>query len=214
MVLMVCLFVAVVSGCGGLKVPLASPIKDGTPERWCGVATEGSAIYGDFTMDLDAKMFVPVTQPPAPLMSNYGDRGSGVRAWQEHLAANGFPPGPIDGRHGPLTDRATEAWLRTGRRAALSERVATPWAADYLRAKGVVEEKRAGILGLCQELEKGRPVTAEDLLGKGFEEAAEAFGDVVETHRDVMDSAKYDHEEILNKLRLVQAEAMSVAAQE
>jgi Tfp pilus assembly protein PilF len=29
-----------------------------------------------------------------------------VRVLQRHLAAAGFPPGPIDGRYGPLTDRA------------------------------------------------------------------------------------------------------------
>lgn len=214
MVLLVGLFMAVVSGCGSLKVPLASPFRDGTAERWCGVAKEGSAIYGEFVGDLDAEIFVPVAPPPAPPMSNFGDKGSGVYAWQEHLADSGFPPGPIDGRHGPLTDRATEAWLRTGRRAVPLERAVTPWAADYLQAKSVVETKRAGILGLCQGLEKGEPVTVEALLEEGFEPAAEAFGDVVGIHRDVIQSTDYDHDQILDKLRLVQAEAMTIETKE
>lgn len=37
----------------------------------------------------------------------YAAGGSGpVKALQRHLAAAGFPPGPIDGRFGPLTERA------------------------------------------------------------------------------------------------------------
>ncbi len=37
----------------------------------------------------------------------YVPGGSGpVRALQRHLAAAGFSPGPIDGRYGPLTERA------------------------------------------------------------------------------------------------------------
>jgi peptidoglycan hydrolase-like protein with peptidoglycan-binding domain/tetratricopeptide (TPR) repeat protein len=45
----------------------------------------------------------PVLRPG----DGYVPGGSGsVRALQRHLAAAGFSPGPIDGRYGPLTDRA------------------------------------------------------------------------------------------------------------
>lgn len=200
----------------GTKLPFTSPIDDTTAERWCGVAVEGSAIYGEFTGDLDAQL-VPVaeTREIGPPMSSFGDRGFGVRAWQEHLAMRGFPPGPIDGIHGPLTERATTALLksRSVARMMQSEAVATSWATDYSKAKGVVEDHRPGILALCQ----GEHVTKEDLLREGFEPAAEAFKDIVELHRDVTlleRSGTYDHQAILNKLRIVQAEALAALAEE
>lgn len=211
------IFSFLVSGCSKLKVPLASPLRDGTPERWCAAAREGSAIYGVFTNDLDAQVFIPAPSPPAPPMTNRGDRGAAVVAWQQHLEDRGFSPGEIDGMHGPQTERATEAWLRTGRsaRAISSERTATPWGADYQKAKSIVEALRGGILALCQSLDKGEQVTKGDLLDRDFERAAEAFGDIVETHQDVIvsrSSRAYDHDKILRELRIVQAEATAAAA--
>jgi len=45
----------------------------------------------------------------------YVPGGSGpVRALQRHLAGAGFPPGPIDGRYGPLTERAVRHFQAAG----------------------------------------------------------------------------------------------------
>lgn len=213
----------VLGGCSALQWPLSSPIADTTAERWCEVAEEGSAIYGEFADDLDARVSVPAMEVReiAPPASSFGDRGPSVRSWQGYLVELGFAPGMIDGIHGPQTERATSAWLRSRSvaRTLSSESIATPWAADYVRAKGIVEDHRPGLLALCQGLE-GYDVTKEELLDEGFVPAARAFGDVVAIHRDVTAPAPgqratggYDHQAILDKLRIVEAEATTALHQ-
>jgi N-acetyl-anhydromuramyl-L-alanine amidase AmpD len=57
----------------------------------------------------------PVTRPDVetpPTMTEPGDRGDAVRAWQRYLLSLQYAPGPVDGMHDPMTERATEAWLR------------------------------------------------------------------------------------------------------
>lgn len=52
-------------------------------------------------------------EPTPPRMTSQGETGPDVVAWQRWLMAEGYSPGRwgADGKHGPVTEVATEAWL-------------------------------------------------------------------------------------------------------
>jgi hypothetical protein len=52
------------------------------------------------------------TRETPPAITSPGDHSFGVATWQQYLRDQGYSPGPIDGKHGPMTERATVAWLK------------------------------------------------------------------------------------------------------
>lgn len=140
--------------CATLRNPITTPFEDTTAVRWCADLPEGIAWYGRFSKDLDAQISAPAVAAAEPQPSSFGDRGPSVRIWQEFLWSQGITPGPVDGIHGSLTERATEEWqrvqsLRNRSIRLTDERSATPWAQKYLSSKDDVEKVRDHLLGLC-----------------------------------------------------------------
>lgn len=80
-----------------------------------------------------------------PLPSHLGESGAHVKAWQYQLNQDGAEPQlVVDGRHGPKTEAATQAWIAKGiENAATSEPPSSGPVFEFIEARHYTKEPRS-----------------------------------------------------------------------